>query len=153
LTAFRASLRSSRLLIAALLAGHGLATGCSWVALPALAAAIVTSGLAVSLLAAWRAMLGTARVLELRPDGSAMIEERGERTQTDVLDARAPVWWLATMRLRPAGSRPFWLVLLPDSTDAESFRRLRVWIAVRGPAAPDSTRPESRQARENPTPT
>jgi hypothetical protein len=119
------------------LAVHLLAIGGAWLALPPLAAAIVTAGLACT---AW---VGTAtalvrgrwavREVELRTDGSAAyVDPAGEWRQAVVAGAVCLGHRFAAMRLRAGGDRRS-IVLVPGALDEASFRRARVWARWRPP--------------------
>lgn len=72
--------------------------------------------------------------LELRPDGSAAVQERvGAWKQARLLGSSCVSPRLTILDLAIAGARlRRSLVVAPDSLQADDFRRLRVWLRWRG---------------------
>jgi toxin CptA len=129
-------LRPSRALALAVLAGHGLALACVWVTLPTPGAAFVSVGLALSVIAFLGACAAGPRGLVLRADGRLeRIDAAGEVREAVLEHAAVRAWWIAALVVRDASGRRSSLVLLPDTTDSETLRRLRAWVAARRPTS------------------
>lgn len=136
----RLRLRRSRQLGWLLGAGHTAAIAVSWVAPIAwwlslgLALAVLTS-----LMFSLRNALGAWTSLELRPDGSAAVEDReGRWSEVRILGSSFVSPVLTILNLGVAGARlRRSVVLAPDALAADEFRRLRVWLRWRrAPADP-----------------
>jgi toxin CptA len=90
----------------------------------------VMASLAFSLHRVVRAWNG----VELRPDGTAAVEDRqGRWSEVRILGSSCVSPLLTILNLAVAGARlPRSLVVAPDSLPVEEFRRLRVWLRWRG---------------------
>jgi toxin CptA len=131
-----------------LLGGHAGAVALSWV--PPIAWWL-SLGLSAGVLAslpfslrhhASRSASGALTSIELRPDGSAAVENRnGRRSEVRVLGSSFVSPILTILNLTVAGvSLPRSLVVAPDALTADEFRRLRVWLRWRPtPADPGTT--------------
>lgn len=87
-------------------------------------------GLAPLLLATLRSKGQGAMQLQCQADGRLSLLQTGKGWQPVALLSGSIVNpWLTTIRYRSeTGKQVGTLVLLPDSLDAEDFRRLRVWL-------------------------
>lgn len=144
----RLRLRRSRQLGWLLLAGHLAAAGVSWAApIPWWLSLSLTLGVLTSLAFSVRyqvsrSAMGALTALELRPDGSAAVEDRqGRWREVRILGSSFVSPVLTILNVAVAGGRlPRSLVVAPDALPADEFRRLRVWLrwrrapAGRGPA-------------------
>jgi toxin CptA len=132
----RVQLGPSRWLAATVIVAHAAALAAAVATLPAPAAAIVATGLAVSAFehvrrALQRSPLAVAG-LELDAGGGAAIAgPASDWSPARLLDAAVPAPWLAVVSLRDALGRRRTAVVLPDSLASEPFRRLRVWLKWR----------------------
>jgi hypothetical protein len=118
---------------------HVAAAAAAAFLLPAPAALLVASGLAITGWAGVSAALVrgayAVREIELRPDGSAaFIDGQGEWHEADVAGAATLGHRLAALRLHAEGRRRA-IVLVPGAVDPAAFRRARVWARWRLPAA------------------
>lgn len=130
------SLRPSRILAATLVLAHGaaiamvvLAGMAPWLvalAIAALAASLVFNVRKSALLRAADAVIG----LEITSDDKLGIQtRRGGWTECEVLGSTYVISFLAILNLKKMDSgRITHAVILPDSLDAEDFRKLRVWL-------------------------
>ncbi len=143
----RLQLRPSRQLAWLLLAGHAAAVVLSWLAPVAwwlslgLSMAVATSlGFTVRN-QALRSAAGALTALELRPDGSAAVEDRqGRRSEVRILGSSFVSPLLTILNLAVTGLRlRRSLVVAPDALAAEEFRRLRVWLRWRRAPADNQT--------------
>ena len=126
----RVELAPSAFLTIALIASHAIAALCVFAVMPGVAGALVaTLILALGVAAAWsRALLlGRSSVSALELDGSAVqIELRsGERLQAAVAERRYVGRYLVLLPLRAPLART--VLISRDMTDADGFRRLRIW--------------------------
>jgi toxin CptA len=98
-----------------------------WLSL-SLSLAVVTS-----LVFSLRSALGAWTGLELRPDGSAAVEDRqGRWREVRILGSSFVSPVLTILNLAIAGERlRRSLVVAPDALAADEFRRLRVWLRWR----------------------
>ena len=130
------SLRASWLLAAILALGHGAAIAIVLlVSLPPWAKLIAAAALIVHLL-----IVARRQALLLTPDSAVAIEigsdnilsvkaRRGEWSEYAVLGDTYVTSYLTVMNLQQADTRAVKRVaILPDSVDAEDFRKLRVWL-------------------------
>jgi toxin CptA len=132
----------SRRLAAAVLGAHAAALGAALVALPAAAGAIVAAGLALSAFEHVRRALHRSPLaiagLELGPDGAiAVAGPLDAWAPAEVLSAAVPAPWLAVLVVRDGRGRRRSAVVLADGVEPDAFRRLRVWLRWRSPAAVD----------------
>jgi toxin CptA len=116
--------------------GHLAGLAAALIGLPAPAAALVASGLALS--AAHHLRVATHRSgravagVAFRSDGSlAVADPAGAWLQAELRHCAAPTGWLAVLSVRDQRGRSRAAVVLPDAIDPESFRRLRVWLRWR----------------------
>jgi toxin CptA len=127
------------------MAGHTAALVLSWV--PPIAWWL-SLGLSLGVLAslvlslnyhAWRSAQAALTGLELRPDGSAAVEDRqGRWSEVRIRGSSFVSPALVILNLTVAGARlRRSLVVAPDALTADEFRRMRVWLRWRpAPAGP-----------------
>lgn len=129
-------LRPSRLL-AAMLGAAGLAALALLLWLPlaggmqAAAAVVLCAAVAYAIVHdAWRRLPWSVTALQLTADGSLRCLTRdGRWRDARVLGSSCVTASLTVLNLRLSGRRlPCSAVLLPDSLDAEDYRKLRVWL-------------------------
>ena len=132
----KASLRPSHILAAILILAHGAAITVvalvgmqQWLQLLAIAALLANLAYVVARAALLR---GSSAVvaLEVTSDNALSIQTRsGEWIECEVLGSTYVVSFLTVLNLREIekGSVRH-IMILPDSMDAEDFRRLRVWL-------------------------
>jgi toxin CptA len=130
--------KPSRRLAAGLVAGSSLAVAAVWLAaLPLWAAVTTTLGIAAGF-AAWSLRARAALRLRLPGDGTLQVWRAGDWHDA-VIDAASFVSpALIVLRLR-VGARRVTQVLLADSADAESLRKLRVTLRWASRTPPDTT--------------
>ncbi|MET0217320.1 MAG: protein YgfX [Burkholderiales bacterium] len=134
-------LRPSRRLAGALVVAHLLtAAGVIACADGTLLSAALLAALAASLVFhlrrhAWLADARSVVVVELTDTLDCELEERsGRRISGIVLGATFVAPWLVVINVKVEESRNVRaIVVLPDATDRESFRALRVWLRWRKP--------------------
>jgi toxin CptA len=145
----RLHLRPSRQLSWLLGAAHAAAMGVSWAAPLAW---WLSLGLSLAVLASLglslRRALAPPRGLELRPDGSAALQDRRDRwTEVRILGSSFVSPALTVLNLAAAGTRLQRVVVIaPDALPADEFRRLRVWLRWRpapGDGAPAGSRADA----------
>ncbi|MBI1988389.1 MAG: hypothetical protein HYS65_01405 [Betaproteobacteria bacterium] len=132
----RISLRPSRILAATLVLAHGaavamvvLAGTAPWleaIAIAALVASLVFNVRQSALLRTADAVIG----LEIASDDKFSIQtQRGGWIECEVLGSTYVISFLTILNLKRTDSgRITRAVILPDSLDAEDFRKLRVWL-------------------------
>lgn len=140
---FRIGLRPSRRLAAALVGIHILAAG--GLVASRLPAAVLAAGLPILIASlvfavrrhAWLASPRSLVRLDLSDTLEIEAEDRsGRRLAGAVLGTTFVAPWLVVINFKAEGRRlPHAVVLLPDATDSESHRALRVWLRWRRPAA------------------
>lgn len=130
------NLRPSRILAATLVLAHGVAIAMValagmplWlelIAIAALVASLVFDVRQTALLRAPDAVIG----LEITSDDKFSIQpRRGEWIECEVLGSTYVTSFLTILNLKGIDSgRNTRAVILPDSLDAEDFRKLRVWL-------------------------
>ncbi len=130
------SLRPSWILTATFVLAHGVAIAmvvlagmAPWleaIAIAALVASLVFNVRQSALLRAADAVIG----FEIAPDDRFSIQtRRGGWTECEVLGSTYVISFLAILNLKRTDSgRITRAVILPDSLDAEDFRKLRVWL-------------------------
>ena len=129
----RVELKSSFLLGGVLGSVHLLALTAAAISLHGwplflLGAGILLSGVAVTAEALFCAA-AAARGLELRADGQCAWRDGGDRWhESRIVEPRFVAGGLIVLGLRTNAQKRKWIVLLPDSSDRESLRRLRVWL-------------------------
>jgi hypothetical protein len=139
----RVELRPSSRLAGVLALAHLGAFAAAVISLHGWSLALVAAGIllsaAVTLASALHASASTACGLDLRGDGRCAWRDRGGRWH-DAEDGRrhfvSP--WLIVVSLRTKPRRSKWIAVLPDSSDSESLRRLRVWLHGARDQAPSS---------------
>ena len=130
------NLRPSRILVAILVFAHAAAIAMVvlaglplWLALVAIAALVASLVYAVWQTALLRAQ-DAVRALEITADDKFSIQtRRGERLECEVLGSTYVTFFLTILNLKAlnsGGNKR--AVILPDSLDAEDFRKLRVWL-------------------------
>lgn len=127
-------LHSSRRLTALLAAAHGAALAALLFVLPlraglALAAALVVSLIYYLLRDAWRRLPGSCIGLVLEDEGVVLHRRDGVQVSCVIGPGSLVTPALTVLHALPQGARlARSVVILPDSLDAESFRKLRVWL-------------------------
>jgi hypothetical protein len=142
----RMDLKPSWLLAGALAPMHVLALAAASITLSGGSLALVVAGIVLSgVVTSAGALLrtaGSARALELHADGRCGWRDRGGRWHDGRLHGQqfaSPL--LTVLGVQGGAPRRKWIVLLPDSADRDSLRRLRGWLRWRGEAlAPDAQR-------------
>lgn len=129
------ALRPSRYLAALLIAAHGIALAAL---LPLAIPALVKTALAFLALCsathylrrtAWLAAPTASVALTLEGDQILLTARNGKQLTVRILCDSLVTPWLTILNVLPQGARfAHSVVILPDSMDAESFRRLRVWL-------------------------
>ena len=130
------NLRPSRILVAILVFAHAAAIAMVvlaglplWLALVAIAALVASLVYDVWQTALLRAQ-DAVRALEITADDKFSIQtRRGERLECEVLGSTYVTFFLTILNLKAlnsGGNKR--AVILPDSLDAEDFRKLRVWL-------------------------
>jgi toxin CptA len=139
------SLRPSRILVAILVAAHGgVITVVAIVGMPLSLELIAITALAVNLVADLRrtALLLTPDsvvAIEIGSDDTLSIQTRRGNwiSECEVLESTYVAAFLAIVNVRePEMGAVRHVVLLPDSIEAEDFRRLRVWLRWKRSALP-----------------
>lgn len=129
-------LRPSRQLAVLLSLAHCTAAGVFWpLALPAVVKVIITLLLAGSLYYylrrdAWLVSPQSVVTLHLTGKNRCKAEIRAKKSINTIIDAStfvAPYMTVLCLKMEQA-YRYRTIVILPDSIDADSFRRLRVWL-------------------------
>lgn len=133
---YRVALRPSRTLAGGVALAHAAALAAAAVGLPPVAAAVVAAGLALSAIHHLRLALhlapGAVAAVEFAPDGRCAVAGPGGQWQEAAVCAAAvPASWIAVMVVRDALGTKRPVVILPDGTDRDGFRRLRVWLRWR----------------------
>ncbi|MFM9912332.1 MAG: protein YgfX [Methylophilaceae bacterium] len=109
---------------------HFLAAASVWV-LPWLVAASLTVLILLSFMWFWRRRWAVA--LQINVKGALSVQQDGDWLEAKVLGSSLVLPYLTVLNLKlPNGRWPLNVVLLRDSVDAESFRRLRVWLKWMG---------------------
>jgi toxin CptA len=132
----RIALRPSRILAAILVIAHGAALAViALVSVPLWLKVIAIAALAVSLVFEIRQTVllrapDAVVALEIASDDALSIQtRRGDWIECEVLGSTYVTYFLAIVNLKDQGSgRVKRAVILPDSIDAEDFRKLRVWL-------------------------
>jgi toxin CptA len=132
----KVSLRPSWILAAILAAAHGAAIAViALVSVPLWLQLIAIAALAVNLVFEIRQTVllrapDAVVALEIASDDALSIQtRRGDWIECEVLGSTYVTYFLAIVNLKDQGSgRVKRAVILPDSIDAEDFRKLRVWL-------------------------
>lgn len=132
----KVSLRPSWILAAILAAAHGAAIAAVALAgMPPWLQLIAIAALAVSLMFEIRQTVllrapDAVVAIEIASDDALSVQtRRGDWIRCEVLGSTYVTYFLAIVNLREqGGGRVKRAVILPDSTDAEDFRKLRVWL-------------------------
>lgn len=105
--------------------------------LPPLAQGACALGALAIVLNAWRQTNDATRMrLALQPDGTWSIRDGAVADRVASLHGAVDLGALLSLELRESDGRTTRLMLLPDSADPETLRRLRVWLRDwRGEAA------------------
>lgn len=83
-----------------------------------------------------RQRMNPQQTIRLNADGTASMRLNGEWQAARVLPDSLASPWLTIMRIRPTGTRTTHsMVILPDSLEADEFRKLRVWLKWRATTA------------------
>ncbi len=105
---------------------HLLAVASVWV-LPWPMALSLTVLTAFSFVWCWRRK--RLVVLKMNVKGELFVQQQEEWLETKVLSSSLVLPYLTVLNLKVPNRRwSFNVLVLPDSVDAESFRRLRVWL-------------------------
>ena len=136
----RIDLRPSRILAAILVIAHGAAIAViALVSVPLWLKLIAIAALAVNLMFEIRQTVllrapDAVVALEIASDDALSIQtRRGDWITCEVLGSTYVIYFLAIVNLKEQGSgRAKRAVILPDSIDAEDFRKLRVWLRWKG---------------------
>jgi toxin CptA len=139
----RLKLRPSRRLSVLLFSLHAAALGALWpLTFPLWVRLAIAAALAASLVRALRhgALLRSPDAVvevDARDDGHlGLVQRDGVCVDAEVLPATAVYGWAVLLRVRVAGERRARsIVVLADSVDAESFRRLRIWLRWKRPVS------------------
>jgi toxin CptA len=120
------NLKPSRALIAALSAMHLLAIAAVWVLSWPIATSFTVLVL-VSFTWCWRRKW--AVTLKINVKGELLLQQDGDWLEVKVLASSLVLPYLTVLNLKLPGRRwPLNIVLLPDSLDAQDYRKLRVWL-------------------------
>ena len=117
-----------------LMAGHGAALFAVFSALPARANVMLAPVLLFSLgyfllRDAWLRLPESCTALEISPEGIILVRRDGVRLPCMLRSGSVVTPWLTVLNLLPQGMRlGRGIVLLPESMETESYRRLRVWL-------------------------
>jgi hypothetical protein len=122
------TLRPSRVFAAVLVLAHGLAMLGIWLAaLPVSVKALMTAALVAGALWSWREHSRSPR--GLRVSQSGQLEVLDDAWQSASIEGQPVVLlWYVTLKLAPESGKTRRLALLPDCTEADGFRKLRVWL-------------------------
>jgi toxin CptA len=136
LTPCRVVLKPSPALAAALLALHGLAAAAALTSFSGVSLWLILAGLATSAACsvadALLRLSSSVLWFDLEEAGSGRWKDRGGQEHSIV--KVIPTWLGAGMLvlgLKGGRWRTRWLVLLPDAAEADTLRRLRVWLRWR----------------------
>ncbi len=127
-------LSPSRYLALILIAAHGAAAAVPLLLLPLWAGALVASLLSLNLYHsllrdAWWRLAHSCAGLVLEDAQAEIVRRDGACQPCRILPGSLVTPWLTVLNLLPEGARyACSVIILPDSLDAESFRRLRVWL-------------------------
>ena len=80
---------------------------------------------------ALRAFQGSIVLLEIGEEGILCVTRRGDEFECALKKGSYVSPWLAVLNLKCADGRSRSVVILPDSTDSESFRKLRVRLRLK----------------------
>jgi len=117
-----------------LMAAHCAAAAALWFVLPPWALLTLACVLGFSLLYyllrdAWLRLPGSCIALVVDEGLVVLLRGNGSRTECRVMSGSLVTPALTVLTVLPQGARlARSIVLLPDSVDPESFRRLRVWL-------------------------
>ena len=112
--------------MAALGTMHLLAAASTWV-LSWPVAVSLTVLISLSFIGYWRRRRTLA--LEINVKGELSVQCDSNWREAKVLGSSLVLPYLAVLNLKvPNRSLPFYVLVFPDNVDAESFRRLRVWL-------------------------
>jgi toxin CptA len=124
-------LRPSRIQLAVLALGHGLALAGIWLAaLPAWMQWSMTAALFAGALRLWRESSARPQGLRVTQSGQVEILERGWQP-AELEGCPIVMPWLVSLVLAPEAGKTRRLILWSDSTEADLFRKLRVWLRWR----------------------
>jgi toxin CptA len=134
----RVALRPSPVVAVAVGTIHAAALVGAALGLPPLAAGLAGAGIALSAVHHLRVVLHcspqSVTGIEFGPAGRvALAAPDGAWREATLLGGVVPARWLAVVVARGADRRIRAMVVVPGSADAESFRRLRVWLRWRDP--------------------
>jgi hypothetical protein len=143
----RIRLRPSRLLVGALVLVHCLALLAAILGVEGWPRVMVACGILLSaagtLTQAMQWSAAAAREIELRADGRCGWRDGAggwhEGTSGGLHFVSA---WLVIVSLRTSAAWRKWIVALPDSSDDEALRRLRVWLRWRHEESPNGAKRE-----------
>lgn len=122
------AMRPSRIYAGTLLLAHGLALTGIWLAeLPQTVRLIATGLLMLGALVLWR--MEGAGPRGLRVTQSGQVEIYMNDWQSAVVKGQPVVLpWLVSLTAQPENGKARRLMIWPDTVDADSLRKLRVWL-------------------------
>ena len=122
------TLRPSRIYPAILALAHGLALLGIWLAaLPVWTKALAAAALFAGAVWSWRENVNSPRGLRVSQSGQVELLD-GEWWAAGILGRPVVLPWLVSLTLEGDAGTKRRLVVLPDSTEADLFRKLRVWL-------------------------
>jgi len=120
------NVQPSPMLLAVLCIMHLLAAVLAWL-LPWPVATSLTVLISLSFIGCWRRRRALA--LEINAKCELSVQQDGNWREAKVLGSCLVLPYLTVLNLKVLNtSLPFNVLVLPDSVDAKSFRRLRVWL-------------------------
>jgi toxin CptA len=128
------NLRPSRVYRVILALAHGLALAGIWLAaLPVWAKVLMTVVLLIGGVWLWRENSNGLRSLRVSQSGQIELLD-GEWLPAGIKGQAVVLPWFVSLELVPEAGKTRRLALLPDSTEADGFRKLRVWLKWAAPA-------------------
>lgn len=122
------TLRPSRVYMAVLALGHGLALLGIWLAaLPVWIQVAMTAAMLASVLWSWRESAGGPRGLRVSQSGQIELLD-GEWRFARIKGQPVVLPWFISLTVEPEAGKSRRLALCPDSTEPDLFRKLRVWL-------------------------
>lgn len=122
------TLRPSRVYRLILASAHGFALAGIWLAaLPLWTRALMTAALFAGAAWSWRENASGPRGLRISQSGQIEILD-GEWQPAGIRGRPVVLPWLVSLTLEPEAGKTRKLILWPDSTEADLFRKLRVWL-------------------------
>jgi len=128
------ALRPSRVFRLILALACGLALLGIWLAaLPGWVRALLTLALFAGAVWLWRENSNQPRALRVSQSGQIELLD-GEWLPASIKGQAVVLPWFVSLEVVPDAGKTRRLALLPDSTEAEGFRKLRVWLKWAAPA-------------------